>query len=78
MIAGIYVRIANTPSLDSQDERHCEKARHALSGCPRWAVEESRPAVTRIIAKPEQVIPTVASNDLSICVLNIPSMISRP
>ena len=32
---GRKVSTENTPSRDSQDDRHCEKARHALSGRPR-------------------------------------------
>ena len=76
--AGMYVRIASIPSLDSQEDRHCEKARHALSGCPRWAVEESKPALMRISAKPEQQTPTVMSRELPNCVLSIPNTINRP
>ena len=35
----------------SQDERHWLKARQARSGWPRWAVDDSRPAVTRPSAR---------------------------
>src|SRR5215208_2998290 len=37
------VATERTPSRDSQDERHCENARHARSGRPRWNTEERRP-----------------------------------
>ena len=33
------------PSRDSQDERHCESARQARSGWPRWSSDASRPSV---------------------------------
>src|SRR5438067_13059917 len=45
--AGTKVTTDMTPSRDSQEERHCEKARHARSGRPRWNAEETRPAVDR-------------------------------
>src|SRR6202035_4199247 len=41
--AGTKVITDMTPSRDSHDERHCEKARHARSGWPRWNAEEARP-----------------------------------
>ena len=34
---------AATPSRDSQEERHCLKARQARSGWPRCKVEDSKP-----------------------------------
>src|SRR3546814_6643350 len=34
-----------TPSRDSHEVRHCENARHARSGLPRWPSEISRPIV---------------------------------
>src|SRR5215212_2911840 len=37
------VATERTPSRDSQDERHCENARHARSGRPRWNTDERRP-----------------------------------
>ena len=36
------VATAATPSRDSHDERHCENARHARSGRPRWAVDDKQ------------------------------------
>src|SRR6202030_1634185 len=52
--AGTKVITDMTPSRDSHDERHCEKARHARSGRPRWKTDEtSPPAVsTNAVAKP--------------------------
>src|SRR5579863_7271372 len=41
--AGTKVATDITPSRDSQDERHCEKARHARSGWPRWKIDETSP-----------------------------------
>src|SRR2546421_327970 len=42
--AGTKVSTDMTPSRDSQEKRHCEKARQARSGRPRWNTEETRPA----------------------------------
>ena len=50
ILAGINVMIANTPSRDNHEERHCDKARHARSGCPKCAVEDKSPAVIKIKA----------------------------
>src|SRR5438045_5998327 len=40
--AGTKVNTDMTPSRNSQEERHCEKARQARSGRPRWNTEETR------------------------------------
>src|SRR6202011_8573 len=50
--AGKKVRAENTPSRDSQDDRHCENARHARSGRPRWNTDETSPpaASTKAVA----------------------------
>src|SRR5437763_3445547 len=48
--AGTKVNTDMTPSRDSQEERHCEKARQARSGRPRWNTEETRPAAARMKA----------------------------
>src|SRR6202790_4367865 len=52
--AGTKVATDMTPSRDSQDERHCEKARHARSGRPRWKTDETSPpaASTAAVANP--------------------------
>src|SRR5436190_23043743 len=52
--AGTKVATARTPSRDSHDERHCEKARHARSGRPRWKTDDTSPpaASTKAVAKP--------------------------
>src|SRR4051794_3239446 len=57
--AGIKVATDSTPSRDSQDDRHCEKARQARSGRPRWKAEETRPPAasanaTARLQKPNQ------------------------
>ena len=39
------VAIAATPSRDSHDVRHCENARHARAGLPRWNIELTSPTV---------------------------------
>src|SRR5207302_11498089 len=51
---GTKVATAITPSRDSHDERHCEKARHARSGRPRWKTDETSPpaASTKASARP--------------------------
>src|SRR5947208_4481797 len=60
--AGTNVAIDMTPSRDSQDERHCEKARHARSGRPRWKTHETRPAAasTKAVAKAANPKPALA------------------
>src|SRR5215510_8539149 len=40
---GRNVKTENTPSRESHDDRHCEKARQARSGRPRWNTEEASP-----------------------------------
>ena len=49
------VAMAAIPSRDSQLLRHCDRARHARSGLPRCAVDESKPAVIRTSARPTLV-----------------------
>src|SRR5216683_7550754 len=62
--AGTKVATAVTPSRDSQDERHCEKARHARSGRPRWKTDETSPpaASTKPAAKPAKPNPGSAGS----------------
>src|SRR5215472_13958702 len=48
--AGTKVSTENTPSRDSHELRHCEKARHARSGRPRCQVDDSSPATARASA----------------------------
>src|SRR5579884_1013888 len=50
--AGKKVATENTPSRDSHEVRHCEKARHARSGRPRWNTEELSPPTARTKAAP--------------------------
>src|SRR5262245_43429561 len=57
--AGTKTESDSTPSRDSHDERHCEKARQARSGWPRWNVEaispnETSPRETPIAREPNQ------------------------
>ena len=59
--AGTQVATAITPSRDSHDVRHCEKARHARSGRPRCAIEASRPLVTRAKARANPTTPSQRS-----------------
>ena len=42
--AGASVATDTMPSRDSHDVRHCENARQARSGLPRWPTEQSSPA----------------------------------
>src|SRR5713226_6136734 len=65
--AGTKVATAMTPSRDSQDERHCEKARHARSGRPRWKIDETSPpaASTKAIAKVARPNPALAGSSAS-------------
>src|SRR5712691_13378644 len=55
--AGTKLAPAITPSRDSQDERHCEKARHARSGRPRWKTDETSPPDARTKASANAVKP---------------------
>ena len=55
---------AATPSRDSQEERHCEKARQARSGWPRWKVDDNKPMVMRPSATTIAVSPN-ASDEAS-------------
>src|SRR5436190_23991152 len=65
--AGTKVATAITPSRDSHDERHCEKARHARSGRPRWKTDETSPpaANTKAIANAVKPNPVLAGNNAS-------------
>src|SRR6266851_4702862 len=65
--AGTKVATAITPSRDSQDERHCEKARHARSGRPRWKTDETSPPVAsaKAIAKAVKPNPVLAGSNAS-------------
>ena len=56
--AGTQVATAITPSRDSHDVRHCEKARHARSGRPRCAVEASSPPAMRTNARAKPTKPS--------------------
>src|SRR5438270_4545616 len=62
--AGTKVASDMTPSRDSQDERHCEKARHARSGRPRWNTEETSPAAasTKAVASTANPKPPLAGS----------------
>src|ERR1051325_6289863 len=55
--AGIKVATDSTPSRDSHDDRHCEKARQARSGRPRWNTEEASPPAARMKAIARAVNP---------------------
>src|SRR3977135_2101084 len=63
--AGTKVMTDMTPSRDSHDERHCEKARQARSGWPRWNAEETRPAAasTNAVAKATKPNPLLSGNN---------------
>src|SRR5437016_988491 len=65
--AGTKVTTDMTPSRDSQEERHCEKARHARSGRPRWNAEETRPVVDRAkaVANATKPNPLLSGNSPS-------------
>src|SRR5258708_30607114 len=65
--AGTKLATAITPSRDSQDERHCEKARHARSGRPRWKTEETSPpaASTNAVANAAKPNPASAGSNAS-------------
>src|SRR3954447_11874322 len=65
--AGMKVATDSTPSRDSHDERHCEKARHARSGRPRWKAEETRPAAasTNAVASATKPNPLLSGNSPS-------------
>src|SRR6202030_3615863 len=59
--AGTKVAIDMTPSRESHDERHCEKARHARSGRPRCNADDARPATASATAMANAVKPKPAS-----------------
>src|SRR5258708_3683836 len=65
--AGTNLATAITPSRDSQDERHCEKARHARSGRPRWKTDETSPpaASAKAIANVVRPNPVLAGSNAS-------------
>src|SRR6202795_1944983 len=65
--AGTKLATAITPSRDSQDERHCEKARHARSGRPRWKTDETSPpaASAKAVAKVAKPNPALAGKSAS-------------
>ena len=50
-----YVATAAIPSRDSQLVRHCENARHARSGWPRWTADDTSPALTSVRASAKPV-----------------------
>src|SRR5450755_2611316 len=54
---GTKAATATTPSRASQEDRHCENARQARSGRPRWAVDDKRPAEISAIAPPIPASP---------------------
>src|SRR5437016_12646624 len=62
--AGTKVNTDMTPSRDSQEERHCEKARHARSGRPRWKTDETSPAAasTKAVASTANPKPPLAGS----------------
>ena len=49
---GTRLAIAATPSRESHELRHCDSARQARCGCPRWSTEDSRPTSTSSVASP--------------------------
>src|SRR5205814_638327 len=65
--AGTKVSTDMTPSRDNHEERHCEKARHARSGRPRWNTDETRPAVasTKAVASATKPKPLLSGNSPS-------------
>src|SRR3989442_11151243 len=65
--AGTKLATAITPSRDSQDERHCEKARHARSGRPRWKTDETSPpaASAKAVASVTNPNPALAGSNAS-------------
>src|SRR5947199_615158 len=69
-----------TPSRDSHDERHCEKARHARSGRPRWKTDETRPpaASTKAVAKAANPKPPLAGSSPSGTASPINSSSAKP
>ena len=67
-----------TPSRDSQEERHCENARQARSGWPRWNVEDSSPAVTAAKARTMAVRPKTLSAGSIPSAPKAPIRASRP
>ena len=70
--------IANTPSRDSHEERHCDKALQARSGCPKCAVEDKSPAVIKIKASVMIVRLNDAFNGIQPNAANKPSSASIP
>src|SRR5579883_653660 len=56
---GRYVATDAKPSRDSQEEFHCENARHARDGRPRCSVDDSNPVVanTNPIASGASTLP---------------------
>ena len=75
---GRNVKTEKTPSRDSQDDRHCEKARHARSGRPRCRTEEASPLAASKTALASAAKPKawLAGNKPS--GVPIPSKISKP
>src|SRR5438270_9601824 len=65
--AGTKVMTDMTPSRDSQDERHCEKARQARSGRPRCNTDEASPAVasTKAVASATKPNPLLSGSSPS-------------
>ena len=63
--AGTKVTTEATPSRDSQELRHCEKARQARSGRPRWPVDDKRPAAIRPSASPMPTSPSQKSGGMN-------------
>src|SRR5713226_9586224 len=59
--AGTKLAPAITPSRDNHDERHCEKARHARSGRPRWKTDETSPPAASTKAVASAVRPNQGS-----------------
>src|SRR5207237_10576691 len=55
--AGRKTESDSKPSRDSHELRHCEKARQARSGWPRWNVEATRPIEARPSDKPSAKNP---------------------
>src|ERR1700688_721881 len=74
------VRTAITPSRDSQDERHCEKARQARSGRPRWKTDETSPpaASAKAVAKTVKPNPAFSGSNASGTPIPIKSNSANP
>ena len=67
-----------TPSRDSQELRHWEKARQARSGRPRWKVEASRPKETAPSESPKAATANQRLSGKKLVPVSSPTRNSRP